>query len=263
MSEPIPWVSKGVITVDFCDSNVNSCVLAEFCVCREMVEIMEELPHKDEIIIADPSRKVDLSPSMRRYFEQLISDLNVALQNLPDHDELEYEDDFENEDDGLFEEIEAKITIDREQEMKPISEWLNLPKTIFPQLEQLSTEMVIELVRAIEKIWWHAGYVPYFPQGLNIEMKYQLFREQWNRVVPWPTDESIYLGFCDDDESNCIYGAEMCSCAMYKLPFDEIGDEDILNINRIEKLLDKKREDSKPDDYSCDEGEENDNSLPF
>lgn len=266
LTEPVPWFSSGLITIDFCDSDVNSCALGEFCVCRELVEIMDELPHKDEIIIAEPNRKVEISASMQRYYEQLLTDLNEALRNLPDHDDFDFEDDFdEEEEEELFKGMEQKIADnfnkEEEQEMKPISEWLNVAQTLFPKLEQITTEMVIEVVRSIEKLWWHAGYVPFFPDRLNIEMKYQLFREQWNRPVPWPSDESVYLGFCDDDEENCIYGAEMCSCAIYKLPFDEIDDEGEIGEDANLK--------SNMDDYfrdmDFDEGdaEEDDNSLPF
>lgn len=195
LTEPVPWVSTGNITIDFCESDVDSCVLGEFCVCREMVDIMDDLPHKDEIIIAEPSRKVDVSASMQRYYEQLLSDLNVALKSLPDDDYFDFEEDFdddfeegEEEEDALFDRLENKM-LERqnkeEEESKPLSEWLNVPQTVFPSIERLSTEMVIEVVRAIEKLWWHAGFVPYFPEGLNIEMKYQLFREHWNREVPW------------------------------------------------------------------------------
>ena len=284
LTEPVPWVSTGNITIDFCESDVDSCVLGEFCVCREMVDIMDDLPHKDEIIIAEPSRKVDVSASMQRYYEQLLSDLNVALKSLPDDDYFDFEEDFdddfeegEEEEDALFDRLENKM-LERqnkeEEESKPLSEWLNVPQTVFPSIERLSTEMVIEVVRAIEKLWWHAGFVPYFPEGLNIEMKYQLFREHWNREVPWPVDESIYLGFCNDDEDNCIYGANMCSCAMYKLPYDDDDDDDDDDLDRMERLIGNKGEDSIIDltideflrGMGFDEGdteEEDDSSLPF
>ncbi|MGK0365621.1 MAG: hypothetical protein ACI85O_002687 [Saprospiraceae bacterium] len=274
LSEPVPWVSSGFITIDFCESNIDSCALGEFCACREMVDIMDDLPHKDEIIIAEPSREVNVSASMQRYYEQLLSDLNEALQNLPDYDDYDFEDDFdaEEEEEEEFEHLDEKI-YEEESENKPLPEWLNVPKTVFPSLEQLSTEMVIEVVRAIEKLWWHAGYVPYFPKGLNIEMKYQLFREQWDRVVPWPSDESIYLGFCSDDEDNCIYGAEMCSCAIYKLPYDDDDDDDELG-RQEKKLLGGEEEEPNLDlnldeflrGMGFDEGdieEEDDSSLPF
>ncbi len=274
LTEPVPWVNFGLITIDFCDSDVSSCALGEFCVCREVVEMMDELPHKDEIVIAEPTRKVELSASMRRYYEQLLSDLNEALQNLPDHDDFDFEDDFEEEDEDDEEQyarFEEKMfgDSDKEEESKPLSEWLNVPQALFPKLEQLSVEMVIEVVRAIEKLWWHAGYVPFFPDGLNIEMKYKLFREQWDRVVPWPSDESVYLGFCDDDEDNCIYGAEMCTCAIYKLSFGD--DDDVEEMNSFENSFDDKES---KDDLNLDElmggmgfddGEEDeeDGSLPF
>lgn len=255
LTESVPWLSSGLITIDFCDSDVNSCALEEFCICREIVDFVDELPHKDEIIIAQPTRKVDISASMQRYYEQLLSDLNVALQNLPGHDDFDFEDDFEEEETyAQFENIE--------QETKPLAEWLNVPQAVFPKLEQLSTEMVIEVIRAIEKLWWHAGYVPFFPDGLNIEMKYQLFREQWARVVPWPSDESVYLGFCDDNEDNCIYGAEMCTCAKYKLSFGDEDDE----LDNFDDIFGDDGEgansDLKLDEWE-DEDDEDDGSLPF
>ena len=273
LTEPVPYLSFGMITIDFCESDVNSCALGEFCACREMMDIMDDLPHKDEIIIAEPSRQVDVSASMKRYYEQLLSDLNEALQNLPDDNYFDFEDDFEDDEDedSLFDHLEGKIPdkLD-EEESKPLSEWLNVPQAVFPALEQLSTEMVIEVVRGIEKLWWHAGYVPYFPDGLNIEMKYQLFREHWNRVVSWPSDESIYLGFCNDDEDNCIYGAGMCLCAMYKVPFEEDDEEEL---DRIEKLLgieEESKTDLNIDEFLKGMGfddkdieEEDDGSLPF
>jgi len=274
LSEPVPWVSTGVVTIDFCDSDVNLCALGEFCVCREMVDFIDDLPHKDDVIIGNPLRKVELSDSMQRYYEQLLNDLGDAVQNLPDHDDFDFEDNFasEEEDDDFFEDDEEKDLEklnEEEPEIKPLSEWLNVSQAVFPSLEKLSTEMVIELVRAIEKLWWHAGFVPYFPEGLNIEMKYELFREHWSRKVPWPTDESVYLGFCNNDEDNCIYGAEMCTCAIYKLPFEEEEEE----FERIEKLIDIEGEDIEGDsaiedflrEMGYDEGdiEDEDDSLPI
>ncbi len=259
LTEPVPWVSSGLITIDFCDSDVSSCALEEFCICREIVDFVDELPHKDEIIIAEPTRKVEVSASMQRYHEQLLSDLNVALQNLPNHDEDEFEDDFDEEEDeeeDNYDFFDKNYLEDSEEETKPLAEWVNVPQTVFPKLEQISTEMVIEIIRAIEKLWWHAGYVPVFPDGLNIEMKYQLFREQWNRVVPWPLNESVYLGFCDNNEDNCIYGADMCSCAKYKISFDDYEDDEL-------DILGEHGEEFNSD-LNLDEWEdEDDGSLPF
>jgi len=237
LSEPVPWLSSGSITIDFCDSDVNTCALNEFCVCREIVDFVEELPHKDEIIIAQPDRVVEVSASMQRYHEQLLQDMQEALRNLPDHEDFGAEYDFDEEEEALMQSRESKPEKE-EGEKKPLAEWVHVPKAVFPKLEQISTEMVIEIVRAIEKLWWYAGFVPFFPDGLNIEMKYQLFREHWNREVPWPTDESVYLEFCDDDEENCIYGAEMCTCALYKMSF---GDDEEDEIRMTEDLLGKKR----------------------
>ena len=246
LPEEIPWVSVGNISIDFCEDDPKNCGLGEFCMCREVAEMMDEMPHKDEIVIGEPNRQVEVSPSMQRYYEQLLQDLADALNNLPsfsDYDN-EYEEDYEEEE-GLefWEKSEAEIDEirDEEAEIKPIAEWLKVPAEIFPELEQLSTEMVIEVVRAIEKLWWYAGYVPYFPEGLHIEMKYRLFREHWNREEEYPINDSIYIGFCDSNEDNCIYGASMCTCTLYKdlaQPDDEDDAEEFSDFMEIaERML--------------------------
>ncbi len=242
LSDEIPWVSAGNISVDFCDGDPEDCALGEFCSCREMAEIMDEMPHKDEIVIGQPDRTVEVSPSMQRYYEQLLQDLGDALGNLPSFSdfEAEYDDIYdEDEETGFWEEEEEDLEdIEaNEGEKKPLAEWFGVPAEMFPDIEQLSTEMVIEVVRAIEKLWWYAGYVPFFPEGLHIEMKYSLFREHWNREEAWPQDDSIYIGFCDSDEDNCIYGAEMCTCAMYK-DFGVEDEDDFSDFTEIaEKML--------------------------
>lgn len=233
MTEPIPYVSQDTVTVDFCDMNIQTCLLGELCSCREIVEMMDTMPHRDEIVIADPDREVRVSDGMERYFVQMMQDLEKVLHRLtgdepnehPEDDDIfDYEEDEADffsylqqyAEEGMSRqasEPEDEESRSTEESWKPLGERLGIPGETFPEIAQLSTDMVIQTVRMIEKIWWYAGYVPCFPEALPVETRYVLFRENWNRPVPQSADDSVYIEFCAGDPEECIFGSEMCLCA--------------------------------------------------
>jgi hypothetical protein len=142
------------------------------------------------------------------YVQQLIEDLRVAAENVPD---TRAGRKFQSERSAMlshFADVENYI----HGEHKKLSKIVGFEKVQFPPPEKLTVRQCSALYEYMEIVLAAFNFYPDFPARLPAHLKYAVMRQHWDEEhVPMSSGES-HLEFCNYEPEACPYPAEYCHC---------------------------------------------------
>lgn len=158
---------------------------------------------------------------MQRYVDYLLEDIDNAKENVPvfyqndDHEML------------LLAPQEERATAPE----KPLGDWLQLDKIIFPPASKLTEQQLRSIMLALEDLLLAFNYIIYFPSGVNIQKKYEVLIGHFDEITPLLTYNFWQIDFCKNQEKGCPFGLEACHCHIAQKMI-----EDLLHSNELGEL---------------------------
>ena len=150
---------------------------------------------------------------MDRYIEQLIEEMQLAMDNRPIPEKLWEDVDFDNPaemEDMAY--VEQYINGTTEQ----LSKILGIDKIQFPPLEKLTSTQAATIYKGMEELLQAFNFHPDFPDNLPLINKYQVLRAQWEMEV-MPVSAGIsHLEFCDYEPAACPFPLKYCTCKAFE-----------------------------------------------
>ncbi len=159
---------------------------------------------------------------MEKYLEQLIEDIREATKEAPVPGELwssvNMDDPGEVEDMAYVEQFFYGTP-------QKLSAIVGIEKIQLPPLEKLKTlpgsQILARLVMEMGVLLKAYHFVPDFPEGLPIEVKYELLREIWDSEEVYVGAGEVHIEFCNYYPDACPFPQEYCECR--KLAEEEDG----------------------------------------
>lgn len=143
---------------------------------------------------------------MQNYLTQLLSDIRAAHR--PEETTLQPES---QSLEAHFAEVEAWIAGELEDEH--VFGWhCGLESVQFPPAEQLTGEQMVDLVHALDRLFFSYNITTNLPEGLPIATAYRLLVGVLDRHVAIVTSGFVGIEFCDYEPGECPFGAEFCAC---------------------------------------------------
>lgn len=144
---------------------------------------------------------------MKRYIEQLISDLKAAERFVPV--QKKQEDMTENE---FMEELyEIDRIIDEEPE-EPMYKIFGIDPKCFPPVEKLTVEQAQLLSGKILELWAAFNMDAVYPVDFPLEKLYPLLVKKFKEPFLYFPMGQTGVEFCDYEPENCPFGEEYCDC---------------------------------------------------
>lgn len=149
---------------------------------------------------------------MDRYIEQLIEDLlSAEASQIAIRSHLDILGECEvlepDSDDCGFNDC---------SETMPLSQIVNLDKSIFPPAEKLSDEQIdliyIHLLRVLDNYNFFLDFPDNVPNRVKYSMLLAIFDEETTCSNAYVTN----IEFCDYDYDTCPFGIELCQCKMFE-----------------------------------------------
>jgi len=145
---------------------------------------------------------------MEKYVQQLVDDLREAATKVHEPDPLWHVDGSE-ELEG-FEDVERFL----HGPLEKLSAIVGIESVVFPPAERLTEGQQATLFSEMEALLAAYFFVPDFPDGLPITLRYRLLRTHWD-------DEYVFMGagageshieFCAYVVQECPFPPEFCEC---------------------------------------------------
>lgn len=144
---------------------------------------------------------------MKRYTEQLISDLKEAEKKAPKQKKTE--DMTEKE--FMAELIETDRIIDEEPEI-PMHNVFGIDPKVFPPVDRLTTEQAKLLAEKILQLWAAFNIDAVYPIDFPLEKLYPLLVKKFKEPFLYFPMGQTGVEFCDYEPENCPFGDEYCDC---------------------------------------------------
>lgn len=188
---------------------------------------------------------------MKRYLEQLISDMRASAGNVPDEDLRVFFGNTLDDEELPFSEAF------RYGPRRKISEIVGIPSISFPPEDLLTGNQLEILAIEMEYLLKAYYFYPEFPNGVPGRLRYRQLLKVWDDEHVFLVNGEITLEFCDYDESNCPFPGYCDICSNIK----EFTDESDEGIEEVEDFIEMKY-DPEPDyDEEDDSGENEFNKL--
>lgn len=160
--------------------------------------------------------------SLQRYIHQLLEDIRVATQNVPEPwYPLEEEVDEEFGVLPWMEDPENAPT-------KSLEEWTCLKKEQFPPENRLTDPQISSLLSAIKGMLDAYNCSAVFQIEVPERIQYRVIRERFQQEVPMLKANYFFFEFCDKKDkknrSKCILGEKYCHCAFFEAFFEKFED---------------------------------------
>ncbi len=181
--------------------------------------------------------------SLQRYITQLLEDIQVATQNVP---EPWYPLDEETDDEfGVLPWMEDP----ENAPTKSLEEWTSLKKEQFPPESRLTDTQVSSLLTAIKKMLDAYNCSAVFQIEVPDRIQYRVIRERFRQEVPMLKANYFFFKLCDKkdkkDRSTCILGEKYCHCNFFEAFFEKFEDEQDgetdYNVDPYEEYMLKRR----------------------
>ncbi len=161
--------------------------------------------------------------SLQRYINQLLTDIEVATENVP---EPWYPMDEEvDEEFGVLPWMEDP----ENAPTKSLEEWTNLKKEQFPPDNRLTDAQVSSLLCAIKHMLDVYNCSAVFQIEVPERIQYRVIRERFRQEVPMLKANYFFFEFCDKkdqpDRSQCLLGEAYCHCAFFEAFFEKFEEE--------------------------------------
>jgi len=146
---------------------------------------------------------------MERYLVQLAEDLRDAAAKVPDPDELlkaagiKLPQEFKE-----FADVELYLY----GPLQKLSVILGIEKTALPPVEQITDSQITFLYDEMVRLLKAYHFVPDFPEGLTVKLKYYLLREKWESKQVNVGTGTTHLEFCNYEPEKCLFPQEYCQC---------------------------------------------------
>jgi hypothetical protein len=185
---------------------------------------------------------------MKRYLEQLISDMRASARNVPDEDlRVFFGNTFDDEELPFSEKF---IYGPR----RKISDIVGIPSISFPP-EHLLTENQLEILAIEMEYLLKAFYFyPEFPNGIPGRLRYRQLLRVWDDEHVFLANGEIPLEFCDYNESNCPFPGYCDICSNIKVITGESDEE----TEEVEDFIEMKYD---PDSYYEVEDDSGENEI--
>ena len=161
---------------------------------------------------------------LQRYIDQLLTDIEVATNNVPAsyHTWEEQAD----EEFGLLPWMEDADNAPK----KSLEEWSGLKKEQFPPESRLTDAQISVLLEAIKKMLDAYNCSAVFQISVPERIQYRVIRARFNQKVPMLKANYFFFEFCDKkdgdaDRSQCLLG-EYCHCAFFEEFFERFEEEE-------------------------------------
>jgi len=181
--------------------------------------------------------------SLQRYINQLLADIEVATQNVPEP-WYPLEEEADDDEFGVLPWMEDPENAPK----KSLEEWTNLKKEQFPPESRLTNSQVSTLLSAIKHLLDAYNCSAVFQIEVPDRIQYRVIRERFRQEVPMLKANYFFFEFCDkkgqSDRSECLLGEEYCHCAFFEAFFEEFEDEQEdtdYNIDPYEEYMLKRR----------------------
>lgn len=155
---------------------------------------------------------------MNRYIHQLIEDLEEAIALAPEREIFcdNYEFDYEDEEDHMS---LAYIEHYLYGKQIPLSEIVQIDQILLPPVEKLNSNHIEKVFPLLEELLNNYGFELDFPEGVPLQLKYELVREVWTEKFVHMNTGVQAIEFCDYDFNSCPFGSELCECKKFEERF--------------------------------------------
>ncbi|MEM1124771.1 MAG: hypothetical protein AAGJ18_30315, partial [Bacteroidota bacterium] len=161
--------------------------------------------------------------SLQRYIDQLLEDIQVATENVPEP--WSPADEEVDEEFGLLPWMEDP----ENAPTKSLEEWTTLKKEQFPPENRLTDRQVEVLLKAVKNMLDHYNCSAVFQIEVPPRIQYRVIRTRFQQEVPMLKANYYFFEFCDkkdnQDRSTCILGEKYCHCAFFEAFFDRFEDD--------------------------------------
>lgn len=107
---------------------------------------------------------------------------------------------------------------------KPICEWIEISKDVFPEMWQLTYEQCVQLNKAIFKVFDNLNLsLVDKPKDIPEDWLYEVLISNWDYPVQYLPSTGMDLELCSGDWKTCDYG-KYCHCAQNN--YDNIDDNE-------------------------------------
>jgi len=156
---------------------------------------------------------------MKRYLEQLITDMRESASSVPDEDLSVF---FANTEDDEYLPFSEAFQYGPKRKL---SEILGIPSMSFPPEDQLTDSQTETLAREMERLLKAYYFYPEFPIGVPGRLRYRNLVRIWDDEYVFLTNGETPLEFCDYDESRCPFPGYCNICSQIKKFKDKEAEE--------------------------------------
>lgn len=146
---------------------------------------------------------------MERYIEQLIEDMQEAAQHVKPPGTMWQSVDMSNKG-----EVEDMAFVEQYiyGTPAPLSSIVGITSEKLPPTDRLTEAQAKKLYAAMEKLLKAHRFVPDFPDGLPVTMKYAILRDSWNDEHVAIGAGEVHIEFCEYEPEECPFPERYCSC---------------------------------------------------
>jgi len=161
---------------------------------------------------------------MQKYVRQLIYDIEHRLESIPSN--------------IRYRELNTKEPIEealKKATFKPLEQWIQLSKDLFPPVNQLSeNEMKLILTALIRLLSGH-GFLINFPKDASLKSKYNALVAHLSEKTPFLENHLWQLPLCGYDAKQCPFGTLHCQCKDWEEILFGFSEENENTPNNLEK----------------------------
>lgn len=128
----------------------------------------------------------------------MVEDLRDAAKNVREPDPLW--DVADSEDLEHFEDVERFL----HGPLEKLSAIVGIESVQFPPAERLTEDQQVLLYDEMEALLAAYFFVPDFPEGLPVTLRYTLLKSHWD-------DEYVFMGSGESHIEFCVYAADQCA----------------------------------------------------
>lgn len=156
--------------------------------------------------------------TMDTYLVQLTEQMRESAENLPDPNVMS-----EFDEESLPEELKPFAYAERyiHGKAKKISTITSIPTESFPPADQLAEAQVSFLYDEMKRLLNAFCFYADFPEGLPVEIKYRLLREEWEKEAVYTGDGMTCFEFCDYEPERCPFPEKFCGCKDFDFEDDD------------------------------------------
>lgn len=109
---------------------------------------------------------------------------------------------------------------------KKLSEIVGIDKVQFPPVERIPDAKLEVLYNEMTDLLAAYHFVPDFPEGLPIYLKYRILHDHWDSEQTYVGAGETHLEFCNYYPQECPFPQEYCTCLKFEKEDQDLEERD-------------------------------------